>query len=159
MTKYQNIYLAILRISLGFVYFYAGISKILKPDWSAVGYLSNAKTFANLYQWFALPEHISIINFINEWGLLLLGVSLIIGLGVRLSSSLGIMLMFLYYFPTLDFPYAGTSAFIIDSHIIYILILILFIILKAGRIYGLDAVVTQKIDSKFPKLHISKWVG
>ncbi|MEK7133249.1 MAG: DoxX family membrane protein, partial [Patescibacteria group bacterium] len=89
MTKFQKLSLFFLRISLGWLMFYAGIAKILNPEWSAAGYLKSAKTFVGFYQWLASPGVLPIINFLNEWGLTILGVSLILGIGVRLSSILG----------------------------------------------------------------------
>src|SRR3989338_2380123 len=127
MPQLQKVSLFLLRISLGWVFLYAGITKVLDSGWSAAGYLNNAKTFAGLYQWFANPNLLPIVNFINEWGLTLLGISLILGVFVRLSSIFGIAIMLLYYFPVLEFPYIpGAHAFIVDEHIIYAAILFYF---------------------------------
>ena len=143
MTKFQKISMFVLRLGLGFLMFYAGISKVLTPDWSAVGYLGNAQTFTGFYEWFTQPSILPVIDFMNQWGLLLLGVSLILGAFVTLSSSLGILLMVLYYFPTMDFPYVNTHYFLVDYHIVYILILVMFIAFKVGRIWGLDVLLPK----------------
>lgn len=127
-----------LRVALGWMMFYAGITKVLNPSWSAEGYLKSAKTFPELYAFFASQEILPIVNFINEWGLTLLGVSLILGLCIRLSAPLGALLMLLYYFPILMFPTVKTSAFIVDEHIVYISALLFFAAVKAGRVWGLD---------------------
>lgn len=158
MTKAQQISLAILRVSLGWVMLYAGLVKVLDPNWSAAGYLQNAKTFSGFFQWFAQPDILPITNFVNEWGLTLLGVSLILGLFVRFSSILGAGLMLLYYFPVLTFPYIAPHSFIIDDHIIYALILIFFAIIQAGKHYSLyNWCVNLPICSKVPKLR--SWLG
>jgi thiosulfate dehydrogenase [quinone] large subunit len=138
VNKLQKFSLTFLRVALGGFFLYAGVSKILNSEWSAAGFLTNAKTFPELYAWFALPANIAWVNIANEWGLALIGVSLIIGLWVKWSSLGGIALMALYYFPSLDFPYAGEHAFIIDDHIIYIAALLTLLIFKAGRFWGLD---------------------
>src|SRR3990167_4727620 len=121
MTKAQKIFLFLLRISLGWLFFYAGITKVLNPAWSAAGYLKGAKTFVGFYQWLLDPAILPWLNLVNEWGLTLLGVSLIFGVFVRLSSVLGAVLMLLYYFEILDFPYPNAHSFIVDEHIIYAL--------------------------------------
>ncbi|MEK7599391.1 MAG: DoxX family protein [Patescibacteria group bacterium] len=158
MTKFQKLSLFLLRISLGWLMFYAGITKILNPEWSAAGYLKGAKTFVGFYQWLASPGILPIINFVNEWGLTILGVSLILGIGVRLSSILGAALMLLYYFPVLDFPYPNPHSYLVDEHIIYALALLLFASLRAGRIWGLENWCSNlPICSKFPRLR--KWLG
>ena len=148
----------ILRISMGWLMLYAGLTKVFNPSWSAAGYLNNAKTFPEFFRWFASPEILPITNLINEWGLTLLGVSLILGIGVRLSSTFGVLLMLLYYFPALEFPYAGANSYIIDDHIIYALILVYFAEARAGRVWGLDKwFVNLPIFRKTPRL--KKWLG
>ena len=152
MTKFQKISLSLLRISVGWFMFYAAITKVLNPEWSAEGYLKGAKTFTGLYNWFASPAVLPVINFINEWGLTLLGVSLILGLFVRLSSVLGSLLMLLYYLPVLTFPYVE-HGIIVEEHIIYIGVLMFFAAIGAGRYYGLDTwCANLPICSKVPML-------
>ncbi|OGH64724.1 MAG: hypothetical protein A3J66_00150 [Candidatus Magasanikbacteria bacterium RIFCSPHIGHO2_02_FULL_47_14] len=127
-----------LRLAMGFLFLYAGLSKVTNPDWSAAGFLNGAKTLAPLFHWFALPSNIGWVNALNEWGLTLLGASLIFGICVRLSSKLGIVLMLLYYIPGLDGLYPNTHAFVVDEHIIYIAVLALFASFRVGRFWGFD---------------------
>jgi len=151
MTKKQEWILFLVRVSMGWVMFYAGITKVLNPNWSAAGYLNNAKTFASFFKWLASPNILPVINFINEWGLTLLGISLILGIAVKISSMLGAALMLLYYFPVLTFPHIGANSYIIDDHIIYALVLILLAKFSAGRIMGLDAWCSNlPICQKYP---------
>lgn len=158
MTEIQKISLFFVRISTGWLMFYAGITKILNPEWSAAGYLNNAKTFTAFYHWLASQNILPVVNFMNEWGLTLLGTSLILGIGVRLSSISGAILMLLYYFPILDFPYPNPHSFLVDEHIIYIAALLLFASFRAGRIWGLENwCVNLPICSRFPKLR--GWLG
>lgn len=138
MTKYQNVSVFILRTALGWMYFYAGITKILNPAWSSAGFLKEAKDFSFMYQWMLDPAILPAVNFLNEWGLLLLGISLITGGLVRYSAAAGIALMALYYIAILDFPYPNSHAFIVDEHIIYIAVLALLIVFEAGKIWGVD---------------------
>lgn len=138
MNKQSKVWLAVVRISLGWLMFYAGITKVLDPEWTAAGYARGAKTLPGLYEWFASPANIGWIDFVNKWGLTLLGVSLILGIGVRLSSSLGTILMFSYYLPVLEFPYVSEYNFLVDQHIIYVGILIFFAVTRAGRYWGLE---------------------
>ncbi len=157
MDKISWITLAVLRVSIGWLMFYAGITKILDPNWSAAGYLQSAKTFTGLFQRLAQPNILPFINFINEWGLTLLGVSLILGVFVRISSILGAALMMLYYLPVLEFPYVA-HGFLVDEHIIYVAALLFFAAIHAGRYYGLENWCSNlPICHKFPK--IRKWLG
>ncbi len=132
------------RVGLGIIFFYAGITKVLNPSWSAAGYLNNAKTFPELYQWFASAGNIGWINFLNEWGLTFVGLALITGLLVRWASLGGILLMILYYLPVLEFPYAGANSYIVDQHIIYITAFLVLFASNAGTFWGLDAIFQKR---------------
>ena len=134
----KRISLFLLRISLGWLLFYAGITKVVNPEWSSAGYLEGATTFTSFYQWLASPEIIPIVNFLNVWGLTFVGVSLLLGIGVRLSGVLGALLMILYYFPVLEFPYIGQHAYLVDEHIIYALALLVLAKSNVGRFWGLE---------------------
>lgn len=138
MTNLQKYSLFLLRISLGWLFFYAGITKILNPEWSAAGYLKGAKTFAWFYQWLLTPSVLPVINFLNEWGLLLIGVSLILGVFVRWGSYAGVLMMALYYFLILAFPVVGEHSYIVDEHIIYILAFLALAGFDAGKVWGLE---------------------
>lgn len=138
MTPLQKFFLFLLRISMGWMFFYAGITKVLNPQWSAEGFLKGAKTFASFYNFLLQPQILPIVDFTNKWGLLLLGISLILGLFTRLSSVLGALLMLLYYLSILQFPHPNPNAYVVDQHIIYIFILLFFASIKAGKYWGLD---------------------
>jgi thiosulfate dehydrogenase [quinone] large subunit len=136
--------LVALRIALGWLFLYAGATKVLNPAWSAAGYLKGAKTFSGFYAWLASPGLLPVTNFLNEWGLTLIGVALIAGAAVRLSGYLGAAMMVLYYFPVLDFPKVGDHSYIIDDHVIYALALAYLAAVGAGRTYGLDALARSR---------------
>lgn len=155
MTRAQKFFSLLLRLSLGWLFLYAGWTKITNPGWvnGLVGYLQNGKTFPQFYSWLTQPEILPLIKILNEWGLTLLGLSLILGIFVRLSSVLGAVLMLLYYFPVLDFPKVGEHSYIVDEHIVYAAALLLLASLKAGRFFGLDEwCANLPFCSKHPKL-------
>lgn len=144
MNKKQKLALLLLRLATGWYMFYAGITKVMNPDWSAAGYLNSAKNFPEFYKWFASPEILPFVNFANEWGLTLLGISLILGVWVKLSSKLGIVLMLLYYFPILDGLKPDAHSFIVDQHIIFILILLFFAFTPKGELCELNRKFLKK---------------
>lgn len=138
---------------MGWVFFYAGISKLLNPTWSAAGYLNSAQSFKAVFAWFATPSVLPVVNFLNEWGLLLIGLSLLLGIFVRLSSVFGVALMALYYIPALNFPYAGKTGFLVDEHVIYTIVLLALANLRAGRAWGLEEWCSKlKICARYPAL-------
>ena len=133
----KNITIFALRLSMGWLLFYAGITKVLNPDWTSAGYLKGAQTFSEMYLFLASPGVVQFVDFANQWGLILIGISLIVGAFVRYSSIFGAILMLLYYFPVLEFPMVG-HGFIVDEHIIYIFALLLLASMNAGKFWGLE---------------------
>jgi thiosulfate dehydrogenase [quinone] large subunit len=136
MLSAQKFSLLFLRLMLGWYFFYAGVSKLLDPAWSAAGYISSSKVFPGFYHMLLSPGLLPIVNLFNEWGLTLLGLALIFGLFVRLGSFLGIIVMILYYLPVFHFPYVGDHAFIVDEHIIYIAAMMVLVSFHSSNIRG-----------------------
>jgi thiosulfate dehydrogenase (quinone) large subunit len=158
MDNTQKTSLFLLRIALGWMFFYAGVTKILDPNWSAAGYLKGAKTAVWFYQTLLQPNILPTINFLNEWGLTLLGISLLLGVFVRLGSIFGSVLMFLYYLPILNFPFVGEHALLVDEHLIYIAALAVLGAFKAGRAWGIERwCASLPICARYPKLR--GWFG
>lgn len=157
MSKTSLYSLLFLRVTLGLLFLYAGLTKVLDPSWSAVGYLRNAQSFQQFFQWFAQPDILPVTNFLNEWGLTLIGITLTLGVFVRLASLSAALLMLLYYLP-LGFPYPNEHSFIVDEHIIYLAALILLATFRAGRFLGLERwCVSLPLCARFPRLRA--WLG
>lgn len=141
--QWSQIALFLLRVSLGWLFLYSGLMKIADPTWSAAGFLGGAKTFPALYDWFSSASNIGWVNFLNAWGQTLIGFGLITGTLVTLFSWAGILMMLLYYFPTLEFPYVA-HGFIVDEHIVYALAFFVLVTTKAGRFWGVDKYLSKK---------------
>ena len=137
--------LFLLRIAIGWLFLYSGITKILNPEWSSAGYLVAAKTFPSFYKMLAGSEYLDWVNFINMWGQAIIGGMLILGIGVFLASLGGLVMMLLYYFPVLEFPRIGLHSYIVDEHIIYALVFLVFIFFSAGQYLGVDGFIWKSI--------------
>lgn len=133
----------IFRVLLGWLFLYAGLAKLFTPGWSAGGMLHAAKTFSGFYAWFATPGVLPVVNFLNAWGLTILGASLILGLFVRWSAIPGMALMVLYYFLDNAFP-SVPNGFLVDQHVIFIFGLLLLFAFNAGKCWGLDELIGKK---------------
>jgi thiosulfate dehydrogenase [quinone] large subunit len=117
---------------------------IFAPDWSVAGFLSRTKTFHDIFAVFTTPNLAPIVTFLVSWGHLLIGLSLLVGLMVRVSAAFGIMLMLLYWLAHMDFPYIeNTNNFIVDYHIVYASILGYLIYKHAGYVWGLDRLISR----------------
>lgn len=143
MTGFQKGVLLFLRVAMGWLFFYAGYVQLIAEKWSAGGYIKEAKNFQEFYFWLLRPEILPIVSQVNKWALILLGISLIVGAFVRLSASLGIVLMLLYYF-VLPFPAQSTHGLVVDEHMIYIGVLAVLAAFRAGRFMGMDSLLRTR---------------
>ncbi len=125
----------VLRFVVGVMFFLSGWKKIMS-DWSASSYLLAANgPFAD---WFHSLAGNGFVDGLNAWGMLFLGISLMLGLCVRPAAILGVALMVLYY---LAHFVENTADGLIDERVILIAVLTLFATGGAGHAFGLNAVV------------------
>jgi uncharacterized membrane protein YphA (DoxX/SURF4 family) len=98
----------LLRVTIGWHFLYEGLSKLFQADWTATGYLSNAMgPFSGFYHWLgSSPALMNVIDILNIYGLILIGLGLFLGLAIRIASISGILLLTLYYFAYP--PFGGT---------------------------------------------------
>jgi thiosulfate dehydrogenase (quinone) large subunit len=130
--------IVLLRLVLGWLFLYAGLTKFLNPNWTSKGFLENAQTFSGFYSWLASPNILPIVDTLNQWGLTIIGAVLILGILVRFSSYLGALMMLLYYFPRLTFPYVGEHSLIVDEHIVYIMAFLVLASISSNHIWSLS---------------------
>ena len=114
---YPKLFVTILRVAIGWHFIYEGLSKILQGGWTAKSYLLNTTGFCSgFYRALASsPAILSITDFLNMYGLLLIGLALFIGLFSRFASICGALLLTLYYFAYPPFGNPLISA--ADGHI------------------------------------------
>lgn len=145
MKQKTRYLLAVLRISLGWVFLWSFLDKLLglgratAPEnaWIAggsptFGFLSFATTgpLAGLYQSIAGNQ---IVNVLFMVGLAGLGIALILGIGMKIASIGGPLMMLLMW--SANLPPAQNP--LIDQHIIYALLFILLAQTEAGMTWGL----------------------
>lgn len=109
MAKYKSVTLLLLRMMIGWHLLYEGLTKLFTPAWSAEGFLNGSYGFLSglFHALVSNPTSIEIVNFLNIWGLVLIGTGLFLGLFVRISAVSGIVLLLLYYFayPPFNVPH------------------------------------------------------
>jgi thiosulfate dehydrogenase [quinone] large subunit len=100
--KYSGLQLAgliMLRVLIGWHLLYEGFVKMANPYWTSASYLRESQgTLSGLFHWMAEnPQLVEIIDLINIWGLILIGIGLIGGFMTRTMCLAGMGLLFLYY--------------------------------------------------------------
>lgn len=135
----------LLRLSMAWVFLYAASHQVLVPGWSVAGFLNSTKTFHWLFGPMTAPVPAAILTVLVEYGHLLIGLSLLTGLMVRVSASFGVLLMLIYWFAHMDWPFIeNTNNLIVDYHLVYAGVLVYLIVKRAGHVWGLDAWAEQQ---------------
>jgi len=135
-----------LRTVIGWHFLYEGIVKIYSPSWSAYNYLINSKwIFAGFFNWMAeTPGILKVVDLLNVWGLIVIGLLLLFGIFTRAAAIFGILLLSFYYLATppfigMDFGVPTEGHYlIVNKNLIELVTLILFLIIPSNKIYGLD---------------------
>jgi len=78
---------------------YEGVVKLMDPAWTAQDYLLNSRGFlSGMFHWMASNSAImEIVDFLNVWGLIFIGLGLFLGVFARLAVYSGILLLLFYY--------------------------------------------------------------
>ena len=152
----KKITVTILRVVIGWHFLYEGIAKLIAAEWSAEGYLNGTRgILSGFYHWIASsPIRMEVVDILNIWGLILIGLGLFVGLCTRWASLFASILLILYYFayPPFGISLLGGDGtlFIVDKIFIEAVALI-FIFFSREKGYGLDAVVRMWIDQRKKK--------
>ena len=135
--------LVILRMMIGWHLLYEGLVKFLDPYWSSLGYLEDSSwnIFATITD---NSNLLSIVDFINIWGLIIIGFCLVAGLFSKTSTIAGMILLFLYYIS--NPPFIGFTSLmpsegnylIINKTLIEIVALFVLTVFLTGRYIGFD---------------------
>jgi thiosulfate dehydrogenase [quinone] large subunit len=132
------------RFVMAWTFLYAASHQVFVHDWTVVGFLNHTKTFHDVFVVFTTPTMAPITTFFVEYGHLLIGLSLLTGLMVRVSATFGVMLMIIYWFAHMDWPFIeNTNNFIVDYHLVYAGVLVYLIVKRAGHVFGLDSFVEK----------------
>ncbi len=145
-SNWQLVALVLLRILIGWHLLYEGIIKLINPNWSAASFLLESKwIFAGMFKAIAgNPSVLSIVNVLNTWGLILIGLGLILGCLTRTATVAGMVLILLYYLcnpPFTGLYYAIPSEgnyLIVNKNLIEIAALFVLLLFPTGHIIGLD---------------------
>jgi thiosulfate dehydrogenase [quinone] large subunit len=142
------------RLTMAWTFLYAASHQVFVHSFSVVGFLSHTKTFHDVFVVFTTPTMAPITTFLVEYGHLLIGLSLLTGLMVRVSASFGVLLMCIYWFAHMDWPFIeNKNNLIVDYHVVYAGVLVYLIVKKAGHVWGLDGWIENlKIIRQYPKL-------
>jgi len=158
-NNYANIqlfWLVTLRVLIGWYFLYEGLAKVFSPKWTAYGYLMDSKgLFAHLFRMIAEnPDLMALADFINIWGLTLIGLLLILGLFEKagyIGAALLLTSSYLSHPPLLNAAYLlrpEGSYLWVDKNLIMLAATIVLLYFPTSKKIGLDRIINKKIKSK-----------
>ncbi len=155
-TNLQLTTLVVLRFLIGWHLLYEGISKLLTPGWSSLGFLKESQwIMAGFADWVTSNDAVlSVVDFLNIWGLIAIGIGLIMGLFTRTAAISGVLLLLMYYFnnaPIIGIEYSVPpegNYLIVSKTLIEAAALFVLAVFPTGSIIGLDVLIVRLKNRK-----------
>lgn len=151
--------LTIVRIAIGWHFLYEGVAKLISGTWSSAAYLAGSKwIFAPVFNWMADSTGVvAVVDFLNVWGMILVGLGLMLGLFTKWASFGGALMLFFYFiaYPpvpgyTFGAPAEGSYLWV-NRNLIELLILTAFIFIASDYLFGLDRLYLRWKEEKARK--------
>lgn len=155
MNKFSTVQLSalvIVRVLIGWHFLYEGLVKLLSPGWTSLPYLMDSQgAFAKIFQSIAAnPTMLCTVDFLNQWGLILVGLGLILGSLTRIATIGGMLLLLFYWMSHPSFigssyalPSEGNYLWI-DKNVIELFVLVILLVFPTGHIIGFDRLICKK---------------
>jgi len=149
LTRPQVWAIVLLRVLIGWHFLYEGIAKLSAPAWSASGFLIQSRgPFSGFFHSVAAnPQALANVNFVTMWGLVAIGLGLIVGCFTRTAAVSGILLILLIYFCNPPFvgyfysiPMEG-SYLVVNKNLVEAAGLLVIAFTNTGRVAGVDRLI------------------
>ncbi len=152
--------LTILRVAIGWHFLFEGLAKLANPNWSSSLYLMESKwLFSGFFHWLiANNTTLQITDFLNIWGLILIGVFLFTGLFTRYASIAGAFLLMLYYVANPPFVSSTIPSqshfYLLNYNLIEAVVLIVLASFREDAFWGLQRLISfyhaRRKETRFP---------
>jgi thiosulfate dehydrogenase (quinone) large subunit len=151
-TGLQVTALITLRFLTGWHILYEGVAKLLDPQWTSFSFLDQSQgILSGFASWVtSRPDILNIVDFLNIWGLIAIGLGLLLGLFARTAAIAGALLIFVYYLnapPLIGVEYAlpvNGNYLIVDKTLIEAASLCVLALFPTSRVFGLDALLWHR---------------
>ena len=163
MKTISQYFLTAIRILIGWHFLYEGLAKLFSKSWSSVAYLTESHwIFSGLFHSIAANEtSLKVVDFLNIWGLILIGLGLFLGVLTRYAGIAGALLMLLYYVanpPLIGFASEASGEgqyLIVNKNLIEMAVLALFAFLPTSFTFSIDRLI-GRLASKFRSADAAK---
>ncbi len=145
-SGFQVTTLVALRMLIGWHFCYEGLAKLLNPYWTSAGYLAGSQWFLKdeLIKIAANPTAVTAIDLLNQWGLVAIGLGLMLGLLARPAAIAGVVLLALYWivappFASVTYPMPAEGSYVLVNKVLVELgALLVLVAFPTSRVWGLD---------------------
>jgi uncharacterized membrane protein YphA (DoxX/SURF4 family) len=141
----QELLLVLLRMGLGWHLLYEGLVKVVRPGWTSAAFLADSRwLFSDAFHWIAAhPLALRVVDLLNAWGLVLIGLGLLTGAFARAAAVAGALLLGLYYVaspPLTGLPANGAegSYLVVNKNLVEALALLVVAAFPVGGFFGLE---------------------
>ncbi|SHE40592.1 thiosulfate dehydrogenase [quinone] large subunit [Mariniphaga anaerophila] len=151
-SKLQLTALVVLRFLVGWHILYEGIAKLLNPQWTSAGFLDQSQwILSGFADWVTSNAGIlAAVDFLNTWGLIAIGLGLVLGLLSRPAAIAGAALVFVYYLntpPLIGLEYAlpvDGNNLVVNKTLIEAAALCVLALFPTSKIFGLDYFLAKR---------------
>ena len=159
LTRVQQTALVFLRTLIGWHFLYEGLVKLVWPAWtragvpvgrfSSAGYLrSSTGPLAEAFRAFADASWLPWLDLLVAWGLLLIGLALMLGLFTQVSCGGALALLAVFYLswlPTRGVYEPGTEGnyLLVNKNLVEAAAVFVVLAFRTGRIAGLDLLIAR----------------
>jgi thiosulfate dehydrogenase (quinone) large subunit len=155
-SNLQIFSLTFLRVLIGWHFLFEGLYKLFStPAWTSKSYLlGSVGPFAPTFKAMAASSGVLVvIDYLNIWGLILIGLSLFLGLFSKPFKLCGIALLLLYYFAYPPFSSVVINSavegnyWIVNKNLIEMAALFVLYLFPTSQITGIDRYFIKKSKS------------
>ena len=151
MNTIQRNALLVLRLLISWHILYEGIIKLMNPEWSSLGFLSQSQWILTGFSNWVISHDgvLNTVDFLNTWGLIAIGTGLILGLFTRVAAFAGAALLFTYYLnnpPFIGMENLGAvegNYLIVNKTLIEVAALVLLGVFPSSGAFGLDTLLKK----------------
>ncbi len=154
-SKTQLFWLVVLRVVIGWYFLYEGLAKVLTPGWTSYGYIMDSQgLFSGLFK--SIGQNTALmplVDAVNIYGLIIIGIMLILGLFEKVGYIAAISLLALYYF---SHPASLNAVYIlppegsylwINKNIVMLAATVVLMVFPSARNIGLDRIIFKNRKS------------
>ena len=147
----QQFFLLLLRVTVGWHFLYEGYVKVAEGSFNAAGYLAAVPgPFSGMFD--AIVQSSGMLaaaNFIMSWGLLIVGLCLVLGFFARPAALITAIMLLLFYMS--NPPLIGVQSMageghylIVNKNLVEFAAAMVLAVFPSGIIYGLDLLFDKK---------------